>query len=118
MVLQQFNLWPHMTALGNVAEALIRVKGIARKSARENALRMLEKVGLADKADAYPARLPGGQQPRVAIARALAMEPHIILFDEPTSAPEPEMAGEDVQAMKDLALPGLTKAGGTQERGS
>src|SRR3546814_10865741 len=101
-------LWPHMTALGNVAEALIRVKGIARKSARENALRMLEKVGLADKADAYPARLSGGQQQRVAIARALAMEPHIMLFDEPTSALDPELVGEVLQVMKDLAREGMT----------
>src|SRR3546814_834494 len=115
MVFQQFNLWPHMTALGNVAEALIRVKGIARKSARENALRMLEKGGLADKADAYPARLSGGQQQRVAIARALAMEPHIMLFDEPTSALDPELVGEVLQVMKDLAREGMTMVVVTHE---
>src|SRR3546814_14252257 len=87
----------------------------SRKSARENALRMREKVGLADKADAYPARLSGGQQQRVAIARALAMEPHIMLFDEPTSALDPELVGEVLQVMKDLAREGMTMVVVTHE---
>lgn len=117
MVFQQFNLWPHMTALGNVAEALIRVKRIPRAQARAKALRMLEKVGLAEKADAYPIRLSGGQQQRVAIARALAMEPHIMLFDEPTSALDPELVGEVLQVMKDLAREGMTMVVVTHEMG-
>ena len=86
MVFQQFNLWPHMTALGNVAEALVRVRRLSRKDAEARALLQLEAVGLAHRAGHYPAELSGGQQQRVAIARALAMEPEIILFDEPTSA--------------------------------
>ncbi len=117
MVFQQFNLWPHMTALGNVAEALIRVKRTPRNQARATALRMLQKVGLADKADSYPARLSGGQQQRVAIARALAMEPHIMLFDEPTSALDPELVGEVLQVMKDLAREGMTMVVVTHEMG-
>ncbi|HXZ09242.1 MAG TPA: amino acid ABC transporter ATP-binding protein, partial [Paraburkholderia sp.] len=94
MVFQQFNLWPHMTALGNVMEALQRVRGQSRDEAKRRGMAMLEAVGLAHKADAYPAKLSGGQQQRVAIARALAMEPHIMLFDEPTSALDPELVGE------------------------
>ncbi|HUG59112.1 MAG TPA: amino acid ABC transporter ATP-binding protein [Candidimonas sp.] len=117
MVFQQFNLWPHMTALGNVAEALIRVKRMPRAKAHEVALRMLGKVGLAEKADAYPIRLSGGQQQRVAIARALAMEPHIMLFDEPTSALDPELVGEVLQVMKDLAREGMTMVVVTHEMG-
>lgn len=117
MVFQQFNLWPHMTALGNVAEALIRVKRMPRKQARATALRMLDKVGLAEKADAYPLHLSGGQQQRVAIARALAMEPHIMLFDEPTSALDPELVGEVLQVMKDLAREGMTMVVVTHEMG-
>ncbi len=117
MVFQQFNLWPHMTALSNVAEALIRVKRTPRNQARATALRMLQKVGLADKADSYPARLSGGQQQRVAIARALAMEPHIMLFDEPTSALDPELVGEVLQVMKDLAREGMTMVVVTHEMG-
>ena len=117
MVFQQFNLWPHMTALGNVAEALIRVKRRPRNQARATAFQMLQKVGLADKADSYPARLSGGQQQRVAIARALAMEPHIMLFDEPTSALDPELVGEVLQVMKDLAREGMTMVVVTHEMG-
>ncbi|OWT63497.1 amino acid ABC transporter ATP-binding protein [Candidimonas nitroreducens] len=117
MVFQQFNLWPHMTAAGNVAEALLRVKKMPRARARERAMHMLEKVGLADKADAYPARLSGGQQQRVAIARALAMEPHIMLFDEPTSALDPELVGEVLQVMKELAREGMTMVVVTHEMG-
>lgn len=117
MVFQQFNLWPHMTALGNVAEALIRVKRTPRNQARATAFQMMQKVGLADKADSYPARLSGGQQQRVAIARALAMEPHIMLFDEPTSALDPELVGEVLQVMKDLAREGMTMVVVTHEMG-
>ncbi len=117
MVFQHFNLWPHMTALGNVAEALIRVKKLPRKQAHDQARAMLAKVGLADKADSYPIRLSGGQQQRVAIARALAMEPHIMLFDEPTSALDPELVGEVLQVMKDLARDGMTMVVVTHEMG-
>ncbi|WP_279612502.1 MULTISPECIES: amino acid ABC transporter ATP-binding protein [unclassified Caballeronia] len=117
MVFQQFNLWPHMTVLGNVMEALVRVRGFPKGKAAEQAGRMLELVGLSGKADAYPSRLSGGQQQRVAIARALAMEPHIMLFDEPTSALDPELVGEVLQVMKQLARDGMTMAVVTHEMG-
>jgi polar amino acid transport system ATP-binding protein len=117
MVFQQFNLWPHMTALGNVTEALERVRKLSRNDARRRGLAMLDKVGLAAKAGAYPSRLSGGQQQRVAIARALAMEPHIMLFDEPTSALDPELVGEVLQVMKQLARDGMTMAVVTHEMG-
>ncbi|KXU88792.1 ATP-binding protein [Paraburkholderia monticola] len=117
MVFQQFNLWPHMTALGNVMEALLRVRGMSGDEARRRANAMLETVGLAHKGDAYPAKLSGGQQQRVAIARALAMEPHIMLFDEPTSALDPELVGEVLQVMKQLARDGMTMAVVTHEMG-
>ncbi|WP_323018922.1 amino acid ABC transporter ATP-binding protein [Castellaniella sp.] len=117
MVFQQFNLWPHMTALGNVAEALVRVKRLSRDEARKKGMALLERVGLASRADAHPIRLSGGQQQRVAIARALAMEPHIMLFDEPTSALDPELVGEVLQVMKDLAREGMTMAVVTHEMG-
>ncbi|MGH8782408.1 amino acid ABC transporter ATP-binding protein [Paraburkholderia sp.] len=117
MVFQQFNLWPHMTALGNVSEALLRVQHLSRDDAKRRALAMLDTVGLAHKADAYPAKLSGGQQQRVAIARALAMEPHIMLFDEPTSALDPELVGEVLQVMKQLARDGMTMAVVTHEMG-
>jgi polar amino acid transport system ATP-binding protein len=117
MVFQQFNLWPHMTAAGNVMEALQRVRGMSRDEARRLALAMLERVGLAARADAYPGKLSGGQQQRVAIARALAMEPHIMLFDEPTSALDPELVGEVLQVMKQLARDGMTMAVVTHEMG-
>jgi polar amino acid transport system ATP-binding protein len=117
MVFQQFNLWPHMTVLGNVTEALQQVRKQSKAQARERALAMLDKVGLAHKADAYPIQLSGGQQQRVAIARALAMEPHIMLFDEPTSALDPELVGEVLQVMKTLAKEGMTMVVVTHEMG-
>jgi polar amino acid transport system ATP-binding protein len=117
MVFQQFNLWPHMTALQNVAEALLRVLRLPAAQAHDRALGMLDRVGLAARADSYPARLSGGQQQRVAIARALAMEPHIMLFDEPTSALDPELVGEVLQVMKGLAGDGMTMVIVTHEMG-
>jgi polar amino acid transport system ATP-binding protein len=108
MVFQQFNLWPHMTVLENVAQPLVLVHGNERRQARERALHMLEKVGLVAKADEYPIRLSGGQQQRVGIARALAVEPAAILFDEPTSSLDPELVGEVLQVMKGLAREGMT----------
>ncbi len=117
MVFQQFNLWPHMTALGNVMEALQRVRRLPAAEARRRANAMLETVGLAEKGDSYPAKLSGGQQQRVAIARALAMEPHIMLFDEPTSALDPELVGEVLNVMKQLARDGMTMAVVTHEMG-
>jgi polar amino acid transport system ATP-binding protein len=117
MVFQQFNLWPHMTALGNVCEALRQVRKLSADEARKRGMAMLEKVGLAHKAENYPAQLSGGQQQRVAIARALAMEPHIMLFDEPTSALDPELVGEVLQVMKTLAREGMTMVVVTHEMG-
>ncbi|MDR3671860.1 MAG: amino acid ABC transporter ATP-binding protein [Holophaga sp.] len=117
MVFQQFNLWPHMTALGNVIEALLRVRRMERPQAREQGMRMLDKVGMGWKADSYPAQLSGGEQQRVAIARALAMEPHIMLFDEPTSSLDPELVGEVLQVMKQLARDGMTMVVVTHEMG-
>jgi ABC-type polar amino acid transport system ATPase subunit len=103
MVFQQFNLFPHMTALHNVMEGPVTVKGLKPDAVRPVALQILAKVGLADKADVHPIRLSGGQQQRVAIARSLAMEPDVMLFDEPTSALDPELIGEVLQVMKSLA---------------
>jgi polar amino acid transport system ATP-binding protein len=117
MVFQRFNLFPHMTALGNVIEAPVRVKGIRKGEALTRARELLGQVGLADKADAYPAQLSGGQQQRVAIARALAMEPKLMLFDEPTSALDPELVGEVLEAMKKLAASGMTMIVVTHEMG-
>jgi polar amino acid transport system ATP-binding protein len=117
MVFQQFNLWPHMTAMENVAEALMRVRRLPKAEAHQRALAMLDRVGLADRANNHPARLSGGQQQRVAIARALAMEPHIMLFDEPTSALDPELVGEVLQVMKNLANDGMTMVIVTHEMG-
>jgi len=108
MVFQQFNLWPHLTALQNVVEAPIRVKGMPRREALEAGLALLRKVNLAEKANEYPARLSGGQQQRVAIARALAMQPKLMLFDEATSALDPELTGEVLDVMRDLAREGTT----------
>jgi polar amino acid transport system ATP-binding protein len=108
MVFQRFNLFPHMTALDNIREAPIRVRGIPEAEATATARALLVRVGLEQKADAYPGQLSGGQQQRVAIARALAMKPALMLFDEPTSALDPEMIGEVLEVMKELALGGMT----------
>ena len=108
MVFQRFNLFPHMTALGNIVEAPIRVRGIPEAEAVETGRALLDRVGLAHKADVYPSQLSGGQQQRVAIARALAMKPALMLFDEPTSALDPEMIGEVLDVMKELAREGMT----------
>ena len=108
MVFQRFNLFPHMTALGNIIEAPIRVRGDTEKEATEIGRALLERVGLGHKADSYPAQLSGGQQQRVAIARALAMRPALMLFDEPTSALDPEMIGEVLEVMKERAREGMT----------
>jgi polar amino acid transport system ATP-binding protein len=117
MVFQHFNLFPHMTALENVTCAPIRVKRQAREQARTRARELLDRVGLADKHDAYPAQLSGGQQQRVAIARALAMDPKLMLFDEPTSALDPELVGDVLQAMRQLARDGMTMIVVTHEMG-
>ncbi len=117
MVFQRFNLFPHMTAAGNVVEAPIRVKGEGRKEARADAERLLTRVGLDDKIDAYPSQLSGGQQQRVAIARALAMHPKLMLFDEPTSALDPELVGEVLEVMRQLAESGMTMVVVTHEIG-
>lgn len=116
-VFQQFNLWPHMTVLGNVIEAPIRVRGLARAEARELGRTCLDRVHLADKANEYPARLSGGQQQRVAIARALAMQPKVLLFDEPTSSLDPELTDEVLGVMRELAGDGTTMIVVTHEVG-
>ncbi|MGW4271917.1 amino acid ABC transporter ATP-binding protein [Streptomyces seoulensis] len=117
MVFQRFNLFPHLTALENVTEAPVRVAGVSRAEARENGMRLLEQVGLADRARHYPAQLSGGQQQRVAIARALAMEPKLMLFDEPTSALDPELVGDVLDVMRRLAADGMTMVVVTHEIG-
>jgi polar amino acid transport system ATP-binding protein len=117
MVFQHFNLFPHMTALGNVIEAPIRVRGIGRRQAETEGRSLLERVGLADKVDEYPARLSGGQQQRVAIARALAMKPKLMLFDEVTSALDPELVKEVLDVMRALAREGMTMVVVTHEMG-
>jgi ABC-type polar amino acid transport system ATPase subunit len=117
MVFQQFNLFPHRTVLQNITMAPIRVQKKPRAEAEEIARRLLDKVGLPDKADAYPSRLSGGQQQRVAIARALAMSPKVMLFDEPTSALDPELIKEVLDVMKDLAKEGMTMIVVTHEIG-
>ncbi len=117
MVFQRFNLFPHLTALGNVAEAPIRVKRVSRSEAEALARKLLARVGLAEKMDEHPARLSGGQQQRVAIARALAMQPKLMLFDEPTSALDPELVGEVLDVMKGLAADGMTMIVVTHEMG-
>ena len=117
MVFQQFNLYPHMTALQNIMEAPVGIHGESRKEASENARRLLQRVGLSEKAGSYPRQLSGGQQQRVAIARALAIKPKLMLFDEPTSALDPELVGEVLATMRDLADQGLTMIVVTHEIG-
>ncbi|TPX03693.1 amino acid ABC transporter ATP-binding protein [Schumannella luteola] len=117
MVFQRFNLFPHLTVLENIIEAPQRVKRQGRDAAVKRATELLARVGLADKAKAYPASLSGGQQQRVAIARALAMEPKLLLFDEPTSALDPELVGEVLDVMKSLAASGMTMIVVTHEMG-
>lgn len=117
MVFQQFNLFPHKTVLENLTIAPIKVKGISKAEAEKEAFELLERVGLTDKAKAYPSSLSGGQKQRIAIARALAMEPDVMLFDEPTSALDPEMVGEVLSVMKDLAKDGMTMVVVTHEMG-
>ena len=117
MVFQQFNLFPHKTVLQNLTMAPCRLRGMGRKEAEELALELLNKVGISDKANVYPAMLSGGQQQRVAIARALAMKPELMLFDEPTSALDPEMVGEVLDVMVNLARDGMTMICVTHEMG-
>ncbi|HEX4727174.1 MAG TPA: amino acid ABC transporter ATP-binding protein [Jatrophihabitans sp.] len=117
MVFQKFNLFPHLTALDNIVEAPIRVKGVAKPVARKRGQELLAQVGLSEKAKAYPAQLSGGQQQRVAIARALAMDPKLMLFDEPTSALDPELVGEVLDVMRQLARDGMTMIVVTHEMG-
>ncbi len=117
MVFQHFNLFPHRTALENIIEAPTQVKKLRKADALAKARELLDRVGLADKANAYPAQLSGGQQQRVAIARALAMEPKLMLFDEPTSALDPELVGEVLTVMRELARSGMTMVVVTHEMG-
>ncbi len=116
-VFQRFNLWPHKTALENIIEAPIRVRKVPEKEAVAQGEALLERVGLADKRNAYPGKLSGGQQQRVAIARALAMRPALMLFDEPTSALDPEMIGEVLEVMPELAIEGMTMVVVSHEMG-
>ena len=117
MVFQQFNLFPHKTVLENLTIAPLKVKKVSKEQAEKKALELLERVGLTNKAKAYPSSLSGGQKQRIAIARALAMEPDVMLFDEPTSALDPEMVGEVLSVMKDLAKEGMTMVVVTHEMG-
>lgn len=117
MVFQQFNLFPHLSIMENITLAPIKVKKMSKEDAQKRGMELLRRVGLADKAEAYPAQLSGGQQQRIAIARALAMDPDIMLFDEPTSALDPEMVGEVLAVMKDLADAGMTMVVVTHEMG-
>ena len=117
MVFQQFNLFPHRTVIENIIAAPIHVKKQSEKAARAHAMELLDQVGLAHKADAYPVQLSGGQQQRVAIARAVAMDPKLMLFDEPTSALDPELVGEVLRVMKQLADDGMTMLVVTHEMG-
>ena len=117
MVFQQFNLFPHMTVLKNMTIGPMKLKGLSQEEAESKAMKLLERVGLADRADAYPSQLSGGQKQRIAIVRALCMEPEVLLFDEPTSALDPEMVGEVLQVMKDLAKEKMTMVVVTHEMG-
>lgn len=117
MVFQHFNLFPHMTVLDNITFAPVELGKVSKEAAKEKGLALLEKVGLADKADAFPGSLSGGQKQRVAIARSLAMNPDVMLFDEPTSALDPEMVGDVLNVMKDLAEQGMTMLIVTHEMG-
>jgi polar amino acid transport system ATP-binding protein len=117
MVFQQFNLFPHMTVLENITVSPIKVKGLPKVEAENIAFKLLKRVGLYDKADSYPSQLSGGQKQRIAIARALAMEPDVMLFDEPTSSLDPEMVGEVLDVMKELAAEGMTMVVVTHEMG-
>jgi polar amino acid transport system ATP-binding protein len=116
-VFQQFNLYPHLSTINNITLAPIKIRNTPKKEAEEQAMVLLERVGLANKRDSYPSQLSGGQQQRVAIARALAMKPRIMLFDEPTSALDPEMIGEVLAVMQDLAKSGMTMVCVTHEMG-
>ncbi|MDE5897733.1 MAG: amino acid ABC transporter ATP-binding protein [Treponemataceae bacterium] len=117
MVFQHFNLFPHLTVLENITLAPVALRLQSREEAAENALKLLSRIGLADKADAYPAKVSGGQKQRIAIVRSLAMNPDVILFDEPTSALDPEMVGEVLSLMKELADEGMTMVAVTHEMG-
>ncbi len=117
MVFQQFNLFPHMTVLKNMTVGPMKLLGKSKSEAEEKAMALLERVGLADRAEAYPSQLSGGQKQRIAIVRALCMEPEVLLFDEPTSALDPEMVGEVLEVMKELAKEGMTMIVVTHEMG-
>ena len=117
MVFQSFNLFPHKSVIENLTLGPLNVKGVKEEEAKEKGMKLLERVGLAEKAEEYPRMLSGGQQQRVAIARALAMDPEVMLFDEPTSALDPEMVGEVLDVMKDLARDGMTMVVVTHEMG-
>lgn len=117
MVFQQFNLFPHLTVMENITLAPVKLKKMTKEQAEQKGMELLKRVGLAEKANSYPAQLSGGQKQRIAIARSLAMEPEIMLFDEPTSALDPEMVGEVLDVMKDLAKSGMTMVVVTHEMG-
>ena len=117
MVFQHFNLFPHLTVMQNITLAPVKLKLQTKEEAEKNAIRLLERIGLADKADAYPSMISGGQKQRIAIVRALAMNPDVMLFDEPTSALDPEMVGEVLELMKELANDGMTMVVLTHEMG-
>lgn len=117
MVFQHFNLFPHMTILKNMTLAPVKLQGISQKEAEAEAMKLLERVGLADRANAYPSQLSGGQKQRVAIVRALCMKPEVLLFDEPTSALDPEMVGEVLEVMRELAEEHMTMVVVTHEMG-
>lgn len=117
MVFQHFNLFPHLTILRNMTIAPMKLHGLSKEAAEKKALALLDRVGLADRANAYPSQLSGGQKQRIAIVRALAMDPDVMLFDEPTSALDPEMVGEVLDVMKDLAREGMTMVVVTHEMG-